>query len=317
MVEPAEAAAAAPVHGAPSEGRAYGSSLWRRWHLEWLAPVAAAAAAVIVWIVLPRETPERVTESARVETQETASANEPQPLQVPPAPAVVAEPPAAPAPAIRRETAPPAAPISPPPAEAEAKAELRAAAEVPAQASRVDAAAQRQRVADQADAVQAGATAAAAPSPASAPAAGGAGAGRGGGAASVRGFGSLAAANAGAAPGEVISPDPAIRWRFHDDGRVEVSTNAGATWDRLESGVTGELVAGSSPSSSTCWIVGRGGLVIVTTDMRTWRRVGFPEPVDLARVQALDARTATVTAADGRTWRTTDGGAVWVGTQGF
>jgi photosystem II stability/assembly factor-like uncharacterized protein len=32
---------------------------------------------------------------------------------------------------------------------------------------------------------------------------------------------------------------------------------------------------------------------------------------DVAAVQAADAQTATVTTADGRTFRTTDGGRTW------
>jgi photosystem II stability/assembly factor-like uncharacterized protein len=41
--------------------------------------------------------------------------------------------------------------------------------------------------------------------------------------------------------------------------------------------------------------------------------VPFPEAVDLASVQASDARTAVITTNDGRTFRTADAGQTWTG----
>jgi photosystem II stability/assembly factor-like uncharacterized protein len=58
-------------------------------------------------------------------------------------------------------------------------------------------------------------------------------------------------------------------------------------------------------------VVGRSGTVLLTTDGRQWRRIVFPIATDLAAVQAVDARAATVTAADGRRFRTVDGGVTW------
>ena len=63
---------------------------------------------------------------------------------------------------------------------------------------------------------------------------------------------------------------------------------------------------------SVCWLVGRGGVVLLSTDGRNWRRVAFPEATDLSAVQATDARAASVSSADGRTFSTTDGGVTWV-----
>jgi photosystem II stability/assembly factor-like uncharacterized protein len=60
------------------------------------------------------------------------------------------------------------------------------------------------------------------------------------------------------------------------------------------------LTAGSSPSRDVCWIVGRAGIVLVTTDGATWQRRPIPEAADLTVVRAIDARTATVITADGR-----------------
>ena len=62
-----------------------------------------------------------------------------------------------------------------------------------------------------------------------------------------------------------------------------------------------------------CWIVGRGGAVYLTTDGTRFMRLPFPEMVDLVAVTATDDRNAIVSAADGRSWQTTDQGRTWSG----
>jgi hypothetical protein len=51
--------------------------------------------------------------------------------------------------------------------------------------------------------------------------------------------------------------------------------------------------------------------VLHTRNGTTFSRVSTPAAVDLVDVTATDVRTATVTAADGRRFRTTDTGATW------
>ena len=119
---------------------------------------------------------------------------------------------------------------------------------------------------------------------------------------------------ADAAGVEIVSPDPAVRWRIAGS-TIERSTNGGSTWQEVATGFTGQLTAGAAPSPSVCWLVGRGGFMLlatVTTSGVSWRRVAFPEPTDLSAVRATDARTVSVTSVDGRTFSTTDGGATWV-----
>ncbi|MEQ1912257.1 MAG: hypothetical protein ABMA15_25780, partial [Vicinamibacterales bacterium] len=58
-------------------------------------------------------------------------------------------------------------------------------------------------------------------------------------------------------------------------------------------------------------LVGGGGLVLLTTDGASWNRSPLPAAVDLVSVVATDARTASVTAIDGRQFHTTDGGRTW------
>ena len=111
---------------------------------------------------------------------------------------------------------------------------------------------------------------------------------------------------------EIGTPDPAVRWRVVDGRLVQRSLDAGASWVdqyRADEGVA--LTAGVAPSTTACWIVGRAGVIVRTSDGRAWQRVRFPEPLDFTAVVAGDARTATVTAADGRQFATTDGGTTW------
>ena len=72
-----------------------------------------------------------------------------------------------------------------------------------------------------------------------------------------------------------------------------------------------DVTGGTALSSNTCWLIGRGGLVMRSTDGVTFERVDLPEKADLASVTATDARSATITTTDGRQFRTDDGGRTW------
>jgi photosynthesis system II assembly factor YCF48-like protein len=114
---------------------------------------------------------------------------------------------------------------------------------------------------------------------------------------------------------EIASPDRTARWRIGAAGSIERTIDGGATWEPLASGTTQDLVAGAAPSTTVCWIVGRGGSVLLSTDGRTWQPLPFPERVDLVAVQAGDATSARVTTADGRAFRTADSGRTWTAVQ--
>jgi photosystem II stability/assembly factor-like uncharacterized protein len=110
----------------------------------------------------------------------------------------------------------------------------------------------------------------------------------------------------------IVSPDANVRWRLAGTN-VERSTDGGRTWQLQATGSEIELLAGAAPAPTVCWIVGRRGLVLRSTDGATWQRLPFPEAtLDLAAVTARDALDATVTGADGRRYRTTDAGKTWV-----
>ena len=110
---------------------------------------------------------------------------------------------------------------------------------------------------------------------------------------------------------EIGSPEPAFRWRLSTPATIQRSTDGGVTWKPQVAPAGIVLTAGSSPARDVCWIVGRAGAVVLSTDGTTWQLRPFPDAVNLTAVRAIDAKTATVTTSDGRQFSTTDGGATW------
>lgn len=274
---------------APAAARA-GARLPWRW---WMAPLAATAAAVVLWMVIPEPrtnplAPATPSPSIPAEGDRPAATVKPE----------VAEPSTAPATAGEMARKP--APAEPPPQFADAARERNlgaAAASREQREKKETVAAQRADAAPLAESAQLraesarDAAAVLAPAPAAqAPAA--------------------LPRMAKAAPLEIVSPDPARRWRIAGGGAIEYSADGGRSWAPVHGG--GEsIAAGSSPMPGVCWLVGRAGAVLLTTDGITFARVSPPADVDLVAVIAGDARVATVTAADGRVFRTTDAGQTW------
>jgi hypothetical protein len=109
----------------------------------------------------------------------------------------------------------------------------------------------------------------------------------------------------------VQSPDPQVLWRISGGRYVERSGDAGVTWKVQWTSPGAHVIAGASPSVDTCWLVGRGGIILVTSDGRKWRTITPPVDVDFSGVEATDASSATVTTTDDRKFTTTDGGKRW------
>jgi len=109
----------------------------------------------------------------------------------------------------------------------------------------------------------------------------------------------------------IVSPNRTSQWRILANGAVQHSTDDGITWEVQATGAPVMLTAGASPAPSICWLVGPQGIVVLSTDGRSWRRVAFPESVDLTSVRATDDRSATINTSDGRAFSTTDGGQTW------
>jgi len=110
----------------------------------------------------------------------------------------------------------------------------------------------------------------------------------------------------------VRSPDPQVLWRISSGRFVERSSDAGATWRTQWTNPSARVVAGSAPSVDTCWLVGGGGIVLVTKDGKKWHAVEPPVIEDFVAVSAVDAFSATITATDGHKFETHDGGKHWL-----
>jgi photosystem II stability/assembly factor-like uncharacterized protein len=110
----------------------------------------------------------------------------------------------------------------------------------------------------------------------------------------------------------VLSPDPSLRWRIGSPGIVDRSTDGGSTWRSQPTEVAVTPIAVASPAPLVCWLVGPGGTVLLSIDGDSWRRLAFPETVDLIAVRAASGTAASVTAIDGRTFQTRDAGVTWI-----
>lgn len=294
VVKTEPAAALGTRHQAPGT-----TSIWK-W---WMAPIAATAAAVTLWMVVPQE-----------QLQQTATS----------APTIERAP-AEPA----RDEATPAAPPAPAPATPGARRNARDDQSV--EAKRTADVELRQAQKPQAPREQLGAAAgnladatagkarteartearferAETPPPARAPAAAPAAAAPA--EAALQEGAKVAQLRKQAAPLVVVSPAPRFRWRVSVEG-IEFSQDGGRTWlpVRLPQGEV--ITAGSAPAPLVCWLVGRRGVVLVATDGTNFTRIPFPEPVDLTAVSSSELRMVTVTTADGRVFRTENAGRTW------
>jgi putative zinc finger protein len=108
----------------------------------------------------------------------------------------------------------------------------------------------------------------------------------------------------------ISAPDQSVSWIAGKNGMVQRRDADGSTHIQ-QSGVSTDLVAGSSASATVCWIVGKNGTIIRTTDGEHWMRISSPTSDNLTAVSAASANDATITTADGQRFATSDGGASW------
>lgn len=261
-------------------------SVWRRWHLGWMVPIATAATAAAIWVMLPNNTATPL----------------PSPQEIN---------------AVARDER-----IAPPPSTPVEEPKAAAATALPAPALEVRPQQERAKVAESANEFRqradTGATrelaAPSAPPPAVAPAERAeADANKQAAANSALGAAAPTLRRAFAAS-QILSQDGSARWRIIEGQQVERSTDAGAQWTTATINSPDRLTAGAAPSGTICWIVGARGAVYLTTDGTRFVRLPFTEMIDLTSVFATDALSATVSSADGRSWRTTDQGRTWVST---
>jgi len=112
----------------------------------------------------------------------------------------------------------------------------------------------------------------------------------------------------------ITTPDPKVVWRIVNGGAVELSKDGGTTWQsqQLRSfQANPQITAGYAPTAKICWLVGRGGVILLTRDAAHWVPIPPPISVDFVGVTAQDNFSATVTTADGRKFSTDDAGDHW------
>jgi photosystem II stability/assembly factor-like uncharacterized protein len=134
------------------------------------------------------------------------------------------------------------------------------------------------------------------------------------------GIGSATGAIAGAAipdaatSPEVLAmispPDQKAGWQVGKNGMILRRDLDGRNRPQ-HSGVSTDLTAGAAPSATVCWVVGRSGTIIRTTDGEHWELVASPTGDNLVAVASDSADHAIVTTASGQNFATSDGGASW------
>jgi hypothetical protein len=115
----------------------------------------------------------------------------------------------------------------------------------------------------------------------------------------------------------ILTPGGTVLWRLRAGGKIERSTDRGITWTPQNTGAKLELLAGSAPSDAVCWLAGRAGTILRTTDGGGyWSKVVSPITGDVGGIRAEDAQHATIFGAGNNTrFATSDGGATWTPAQ--
>jgi photosystem II stability/assembly factor-like uncharacterized protein len=104
-----------------------------------------------------------------------------------------------------------------------------------------------------------------------------------------------------------------VYWALEDSGTIFRSTDR-KSWQKQDSGVQSDLLAGQAPTNTVCWVVGRNGTILLTTDGTQWQRIKSPTSADLVSVSAASADVADIVAADGSRLSTFDRGSNWTPT---
>jgi hypothetical protein len=114
-------------------------------------------------------------------------------------------------------------------------------------------------------------------------------------------------------PTRIYAPGAASVWHAGSAGLIEFSPNGGHSWSRQRSGVIVDLLTGSAPSEKVCWIVGRVGAILLTTDGGAhWKLISSPLKDDLGGIQATDDLHALIwNVQNKKRFSTSDGGLSW------
>ncbi|MGC1676032.1 MAG: YCF48-related protein [Candidatus Binataceae bacterium] len=111
---------------------------------------------------------------------------------------------------------------------------------------------------------------------------------------------------------DIVTPDRSSSWAIGRDGAIFHTDPTGAVSSQ-SSGVTADLTAGAAISTRVCWVVGKAGTILRTTDGGAhWSQLSSPVLGDnLRAISASSADDAMVIDAAGNRYVTSDAGATW------
>jgi len=111
----------------------------------------------------------------------------------------------------------------------------------------------------------------------------------------------------------IVTPNDQYAWRVGAGGKIEYSFDSSHTWELQKSGVTVDLIGGWAPSVKICWVFGKEGTILLTTDQgKHWKKIPCPLKEDVAGIFAQDAKRASIwSASHKQSFETNDGGATW------
>jgi photosystem II stability/assembly factor-like uncharacterized protein len=107
---------------------------------------------------------------------------------------------------------------------------------------------------------------------------------------------------------------PTEAWAVGNFGAISHTTDAGKTWQAVDSGTQEPLFGIDFADPQHAWAVGKSALVIHTDDAgKTWTAQRTPLSIEkhLFKVKAIDPRTAWAVGDWGTIISTKDGGATW------
>jgi hypothetical protein len=110
----------------------------------------------------------------------------------------------------------------------------------------------------------------------------------------------------------IRTPDPKVLWRIAGGGFIERSENGGASWHGQLPEPNAQFSAGAAPTAKALWLVGENGMILLTKDASNWKMIPPPIPADFVSVDAKSGSSATVTAADGQKFSTSNSGKRWM-----
>ena len=109
---------------------------------------------------------------------------------------------------------------------------------------------------------------------------------------------------------------PQAQWTLSADGKLQRSLDSGRSWEIVPVGSTSGFRAIFSADSDV-WVGGTAGALYHSSDSgQTWKQVapsskGERLAADISHIEFSDPANGSISAVNGETWLTSDGGQTW------